>query len=391
MATIVTRAGKGSPLTYNEMDDNLINLNSETVSASLPNATIPLTGTEAVALVQGGSTKQASVINVIAPLTNGLVQIDDASSVAGDPSKFWSPDYFGNPGTGKVYRFNRVFTGVAADASSDRPLTNTIWTETYSSSVVDSQFASVSAIGSLAVTGASRTSDYTVWAGGAAGGAIGLYGFSVNDETTQGGISAGVFSEAFHEPSVPGISEAAEFTTSSNATNLTEITPYDGITSQATIGVNITTGFRTSYTQKVSAALVLGGLSNVSATARFRKLIVAQADGIDTTIGAGGGGVAVELGTGMSVRWLDSSNVTEAEIFSKPSGLIINNKVAVGTSTPNASAALDVTSTAGGLLFPRMTTTQRNAISTPADGLVIYNTTDSKLQVRAGGSWVDLH
>jgi len=38
-----------------------------------------------------------------------------------------------------------------------------------------------------------------------------------------------------------------------------------------------------------------------------------------------------------------------------------------------------------------MTTTQRIAITTPADGLVIYNTTDYKLQVRAGGAWVDLH
>lgn len=65
--------------------------------------------------------------------------------------------------------------------------------------------------------------------------------------------------------------------------------------------------------------------------------------------------------------------------------------VALGTNAPNASAALDVTSTTRGVLFPRMTTTQRNAIATPADGLVIYNSTDNKLQVRAGGAWVDLH
>ena len=359
--------------------------------SQLPAATTPLTGAEEVALVQGGVTKQATVTDVVEPIVSGLFQIDDTSAVAGDPSKFWSPEYFTNPGTGKVYRFNRVFAGVAADASSDRPLTTSIWTETYSSSVVDSQLASVSAIGSLAVTGASRTSDYTVWAGGAAGGAIGLYGFGVNDETTQGGIAAGVFAEAFHQPNVPGISEAAEFTTSSNATTLTEVTPYAGITSQATLGVNITTGFRTSYTQKVSAALVLGGLANPAATARFRKLIVAQADGIDTSLGQGGGGVAMELGTGMSVRWLNSSDATEAEIFSKPGGLIVNNTLAVNTSTPAASAALDVTSTTKGFLPPRMTTTQRDAISSPTNGLVLYNTTTNKLQVRAAGAWVDLH
>jgi hypothetical protein len=65
--------------------------------------------------------------------------------------------------------------------------------------------------------------------------------------------------------------------------------------------------------------------------------------------------------------------------------------VGIGTVTPDASSALDITSTTGGVLFPRMTGTQRDAISSPANGLVIYNTTTDKLQVRAAGAWVDLH
>jgi hypothetical protein len=63
----------------------------------------------------------------------------------------------------------------------------------------------------------------------------------------------------------------------------------------------------------------------------------------------------------------------------------------MGTASPNSSAKLDISSTTQGVLFPRMTTTQRDLISTPADGLVIYNTTDNKLQVRAAGAWVNLH
>lgn len=55
--------------------------------------------------------------------------------------------------------------------------------------------------------------------------------------------------------------------------------------------------------------------------------------------------------------------------------------VMVGTTTYNASAALNVSSTSKGFLPPRMTTTQRNAISSPAEGLVIYNTTTHKLNV----------
>jgi hypothetical protein len=64
--------------------------------------------------------------------------------------------------------------------------------------------------------------------------------------------------------------------------------------------------------------------------------------------------------------------------------------VSINNATPDASAQLDVASTTRGFLPPRMTTTQRDAISSPAAGLVIYNTTTSKLQVYTT-SWTDLH
>jgi hypothetical protein len=50
-------------------------------------------------------------------------------------------------------------------------------------------------------------------------------------------------------------------------------------------------------------------------------------------------------------------------------------------------AILTVTSTTQGLLFPRMTETQRDAISAPAAGLVIYNTTTNKLNLRVAAAW----
>jgi hypothetical protein len=58
---------------------------------------------------------------------------------------------------------------------------------------------------------------------------------------------------------------------------------------------------------------------------------------------------------------------------------------------PDAVAALDVTSTTKGLLPPRMTGTQRDAITAPPAGLMLYNSTTNKLQVRTDAAWVDLH
>ena len=61
--------------------------------------------------------------------------------------------------------------------------------------------------------------------------------------------------------------------------------------------------------------------------------------------------------------------------------------VGIGTSTPQASAQLEVSSTAKGFLPPRMDSTQRNAIVSPATGLTIYNTTINAFQVYNGTAW----
>src|SRR5258706_15781986 len=46
----------------------------------------------------------------------------------------------------------------------------------------------------------------------------------------------------------------------------------------------------------------------------------------------------------------------------------------IGSITPNTSSLLDVTSTTKGMLVPRMTLIQRDAIASPATGLLIYQT-----------------
>ena len=54
--------------------------------------------------------------------------------------------------------------------------------------------------------------------------------------------------------------------------------------------------------------------------------------------------------------------------------------VTIGSSSFDASAILGITSTTKGLLIPRMTTTQRDNISSPTTSLMIYNITDNEFQ-----------
>lgn len=67
----------------------------------------------------------------------------------------------------------------------------------------------------------------------------------------------------------------------------------------------------------------------------------------------------------------------------------IAGTIGVGTSTADVSAVLDLTSTTLGFLPPRMTTAEKNAIGTPADGLVVFDITLQKLCVytSTGPGW----
>jgi len=63
-----------------------------------------------------------------------------------------------------------------------------------------------------------------------------------------------------------------------------------------------------------------------------------------------------------------------------------SGNVGVG-ATANASAILDVQSTTKGFRLPNMTTVQKNAISSPAAGLMVFDTTLAKACVYSGAAW----
>jgi hypothetical protein len=98
---------------------------------------------------------------------------------------------------------------------------------------------------------------------------------------------------------------------------------------------------------------------------------------------AAGYAPSAPLGNNTTLR-IFTTNTTSGiygNIIISHNGTSKTGNILIGTSTNVASAIVNVESTTQGLLFPRMSTTEKLAIATPAAGLVIFDTTLNKLCV----------
>lgn len=68
-------------------------------------------------------------------------------------------------------------------------------------------------------------------------------------------------------------------------------------------------------------------------------------------------------------------------------GFSLTAQVGIGTTSPSPGSALQIDSTTGGFVPPRMTHTQMNDIPTPLEGSIVYNTTFSALFLYSSGTW----
>lgn len=67
---------------------------------------------------------------------------------------------------------------------------------------------------------------------------------------------------------------------------------------------------------------------------------------------------------------------------------VVHAQVGIGTTSPNSASMLDVVSTTKGFLYPRLTNTQMLAITSPSNGLMVFNTDAGSLYVYNGTSWL---
>lgn len=127
---------------------------------------------------------------------------------------------------------------------------------------------------------------------------------------------------------------------------------------------------------KNSASRTFMGIFNTNATSKSAAINFSAGSAIGWEIGSdyslnGGDNLYIYGGGSGALRMLIDAAGT----------------VALNNASPAASAILDIASTTKGFLPPRMTTTNRDAIASPAQGLVVYNTTTNALNVYNGTAW----
>lgn len=103
---------------------------------------------------------------------------------------------------------------------------------------------------------------------------------------------------------------------------------------------------------------------------------------------------ALTGGTNIGVYGTASGGETDRAAWFDEGDVVVDEKMLIGSSSmtqePESSAILELNSTTGGLLFPRMTSTQRTNILSPPGGLVVYDNTLSSLYYHDGSAWQSL-
>ncbi len=163
-----------------------------------------------------------------------------------------------------------------------------------------------------------------------------------------------------------GSSDAVPLTTDKIIVDYLRFTKFEVAGGHAAVQIDASFSYNTSNPQVAVTKKLQSAISRVSA-ATFDSDLLPNADNTYSI-----GGVSPDQ------RWMDAR-------FS--GDLSVEGSASVGTSTLNSSAVLLLESDSKGFLPPRLTTSERNGISSPTTGLMVYNTTTGQYEFYDGSSW----
>jgi hypothetical protein len=218
--------------------------------------------------------------------------------------------------------------------------------------------------------------------------------FSTGNLLIQNG---GTFTDNGFRLDVNGTARVQGATTITGVTRIGDSSYNDGTLSALVVGINgaaasrVTVANNGNYqdVQFVATAISSGNINTWSFGQR-RDTFFGNTIGSFQIAGAytNNSGTGSPVGGGYRVPLICNPNGDV--IIAGASANAVNGNVIIGSTTSIASAKLSIDSTTQGFLPPRMTTTQRDAIASPATGLMIYNSTDNLVQAYNGTSWINL-
>ena len=374
-----------------------------------------ITGTELVAVVQGGVTKQSTVAATQTTVSGGTTGLTPATATAGavtlagtlavangGTNATAAPTAGAVPyGTGTAYAFTAA--GTSGQVLKSNGAGAPTWATVTGTGTVTSVAATVPAF--LSVTGSPIT----------AAGTLALAYSGTALPVANGGTNAITASIASFN-NITGYTAAGA--TGTTSTNLV-FSDSPSLTGTVAIPTKVLVGGPTSavyaggvqvYGDATTTApnMLQRGYSNTNAgpshlfvktrgTTATSFTAVQLNDSLGTIGFIGSDGTTnVSLGaiTGFVDGAVSAGTVPTAISFttgtsSGLSRMVITSSgnIGMGTLAPSSSAALEVSSVTQGVRFPVMTTTQKNAIGSPVSGLVVFDTTLAKLCVYSGSAW----
>ncbi len=315
-------------------------------SANLAAAVTGETGSGALVFGTAPTLAGATLTGLTAFTGGPTTALNDVSSVVGSKTAFFGGEV---GSTAQIHKLNVLYLGGATvmsrDGKADQlPAPTTLdWLATLLPwTTPNAQLASLSGPGIWGMVGGSRSSDYRTWSGASNSGlTIGVGGFGINDDTNNNTAWGGYYQANRNSGAGPtwGIEIAL-----ANFGSVPNVDPYSFFPTGYNAALLLESG--AGYPQASDGRAPTNASSALSISnngAAFNKGVIFKSGALDTAVGAGTGGVAIETAAGQSWRVLSAAATVGAEMWGSSAGWTMNQPLTVANIIGGTAAGSSLT------------------------------------------------